>query len=356
MAFQTMALISIFYAIIGVRVVVQIVRKRRAMFDRHFTEEDRRLVTEAAFFILLPISVALHELGHAVAVWSFGGKVTGFGFYVFAGYVSHQGFYTPDQQILIALAGPGVSTILSVIALAFVVLHRPPMRAAFNELLIQFAALSAINALVFYPLLDFATGMNGDWHQIYFGGDATLSRIILVGHVGILAGSFIALRTSYVRRYLASLTGLPAGTERGLFGNITALGGQSRGGSTPRQLSPTAQSIQDAVKRVASGWSVPAQAAIHEQNGLVLGLLNWASQGAQRTVAVRALPDGPVELWGMIQRDDQPESDSAARRQIQRWSSLPSSDALTLDLRLALEQVESWSPAGTPTSSYGGFS
>ncbi|HET8523262.1 MAG TPA: site-2 protease family protein [Thermomicrobiales bacterium] len=349
MAFQTMALISIFYAIIGIRVVVQIVRRRRAMFDLNFTDEDRRLVTEAAFFILLPISVALHELGHAVAVWSFGGEVTGFGYYVFAGYVSHQGFYTPDQQILIALAGPGVSTILSVIALTFVVLHRPPMRAAFNELLIQFAALSAINALIFYPLLDFATGLNGDWHQIYFGGDPTLSRIILVGHVGILTGSFVALRTAPVRRYLASLTGMPEGTERGLFGNISAIGGRS--GSAPRHLSPSALAIQEAVKRAASGWPAPAQAAIHEQNGLVLGLLNWASQGVRRTVAIRALPDGPVELWGMIQAEHQPESDVAARRQIQHWPQLPSTDTLTLDLRLALEQVESWSAAGATTSS-----
>ena len=38
---------------------------------------------------MVPISVALHELGHAVAIWSMGGEVVDFGYYGFAGYVSY---------------------------------------------------------------------------------------------------------------------------------------------------------------------------------------------------------------------------------------------------------------------------
>ena len=75
MGFGPFILISLFYAVIGVRVVTQVVQRRRELFDRRFTIADRSLVDQAAFFILVPISVALHELGHAVAVWLAGGTV-----------------------------------------------------------------------------------------------------------------------------------------------------------------------------------------------------------------------------------------------------------------------------------------
>ena len=47
---------------LGVRVVYQLARNFRQTFDRNFTPQDRLLVDQAAFFVLLPVSVALHEL------------------------------------------------------------------------------------------------------------------------------------------------------------------------------------------------------------------------------------------------------------------------------------------------------
>ena len=74
------ALLSLFYVLVGVRVVYQLARNFRQTFDGNFTQEDRMLVSQAAFFVLLPIAVALHELGHAVAIWLYGGQVLGWGF------------------------------------------------------------------------------------------------------------------------------------------------------------------------------------------------------------------------------------------------------------------------------------
>src|SRR5687768_17268135 len=148
-------LISLLYVLIGVRVVYQLARNFRQTFDRHFTHEDRMLVGQAAFFVLLPIAVALHELGHAVAIWLYGGQVLDWGFYGFAGYVAYDPReFTEAQQIIVAAAGTIVNLLLAGLALALVFLKRPPMRAAINELLIQFVWISLLNALVVYPVLD----------------------------------------------------------------------------------------------------------------------------------------------------------------------------------------------------------
>src|SRR5215216_677119 len=155
MPFGTFALISLFYAVIGVRVVRDLWVRRRETFDLRFTESDRYLVDQSSFFVLVPISVALHELGHAVAIWSFGGKVIDFSYYVFAGSVSYNEPFSDAQHIIVAAAGTIVNILLCALALLVVFFRRPPFRAAINELLFQFVVISGINALVFYPLLDF---------------------------------------------------------------------------------------------------------------------------------------------------------------------------------------------------------
>ena len=94
-------LISLFYAFLGVRFAFQFWPQRKAVFDNNLTHQDRALITQAAFFFLLPISVLLHELGHAIAIWSMGGEVVDFGFYFFAGFVSYNptGFSDVQQML-----------------------------------------------------------------------------------------------------------------------------------------------------------------------------------------------------------------------------------------------------------------
>nr|MBA2519179.1 hypothetical protein [Chloroflexia bacterium] len=71
MTFGPFILISLFYVILGIRVVYQLITNWRQTWDLKFTAGDRALVNQAAFFVLLPVGVALHELGHAVAIWAF---------------------------------------------------------------------------------------------------------------------------------------------------------------------------------------------------------------------------------------------------------------------------------------------
>lgn len=353
MGFSLFALISLFYCVIGLRVVRDLYRHWRTAFDRNFTPADRYLVDQAAFFILVPISVALHELGHAVMIWSFGGHVTGWGFYVFAGYVSYAEPFTDVQHILVAAAGSVVNVILGALAVGVVFLKRPPMRAAFNELLLQFAIISVANALIFYPLLDFATGLEGDWSQMYFGGVPWLSFIILVIHLSILGLGYWAWKDPGMRARIAVLTGEPAGSSRRLFGGIDATQ------SVPPAGNPAVEAtMQAAAARVASGWPVPVSGMLQRRPEATSFFLSWQSAGLNRAVIATAPVAGGLDLAGRQGKptNGQTASDGTAapfQRQIEHLATFPDADKLTFSLRLAMEEVERWQP--TPHAEEGSW-
>ena len=338
MGFGPFILLSLFYAVIGIRVVAQLVKSWRPTFDRQFTTADRSLVDQAAFFVLLPISVAVHELAHAVAVRGFGGEVVGWGFYVFAGFVSYDPRPFSDlDRILVALAGPLVSILLGLAALAVVFLRRPPLRAAYNELLIQFATLSIINAAVFYPLLDIATGLGGDWSQIYRGGVPMVSVVIFIFHVALLVGGFWAYRNPAIQARIATLTGAPTGTERRFMGGVQR---------TERPFvapSAEAERVADAARRVASGWPSPVRITVEpgvSGSRFALSVLWGGENGALTHGILVRLPAGSgLEILGRLV-----EASGSQRTQrlesLRSFGAVPDTDALTLAMRLAMEDVE----------------
>jgi hypothetical protein len=327
------ALLSLFYLLLGVRLVIQLARNFRQTFDRQFTAADRALVDQAAFFILLPIAVALHELGHAVAIWLYGGEVLDWGFYGFAGYVAFDPFeFTAGQRIVIAAAGTLVNLLLGALAIAAVFLKRPPFRAAINELLIQFTWISLLNALVVYPVLDLLSGLNGDWAQMYDGGVPALSLGILVVHLSVLGVMFWAWRSPAVQARIARLTGGPAGPRR------IALDRPGRDGTHPGDT-PAERTLRDAATRVVGGWSAPVEAAIQRGYGGSALVLSWDEDGLRRSVVAVAPETGGIELSGALRSPGSlPE-----QRPIGRDPGLLDADRLTLMLRLAMETVAGWS-------------
>jgi hypothetical protein len=338
MGFDGFVLISLVYAALGVRVLWQLARSWRQTWDRAFTPADRALVDQAAFFVLVPVSVALHEVGHAVAVRALGGEVLGWGYFGFAGYVA----FDPDQfdaaeRIVIAAAGTAVNLLLGALALALVFLRRPPMRAAFNELLIQFTLISLLNALVLYPLLDFASGLNGDWRQMYFGGVPSLSLLILVVHVGVLGALWWGWTNGRVRARVAALTG-GGGRLRGVRARP--------GGARPRRpaASPVERTLEEAGARAASGWPGPVQAGVQATPDGALLVLSWGHADGQRAVLARASGDR-VELAGASTIGGQ-----TVRRPLAALPGMPDADALTLRLRLAMEAVDGWPASPTPSA------
>jgi hypothetical protein len=335
MSLGPFALISLFYVILGARVIYQLARGFRQTFDRNFTHEDRMLVDQAAFFVLLPIAVALHELGHAVAIWLYGGEVLDWGFYGFAGYVAFDPRdFTDAQQIVIAAAGTVVNLLLAALALALVFLKRPPFRAAINQLLIQFTWISLLNALVIYPALDFASGLNADWKQMYSFSVPTLSLGILVVHILVLAALFWGWKSPVMRARVARLTG--GSLRSGRISTPPRPSAIADAGATTAE-----QTLREAATRVASGWSSPVEAAIQRgRNGSAL-VLSWGTGAVRRSVMAVAPDTGGIEFSGALRSDGRlPEQRPLGRDPGER-----DVDRLTMMLRLAMEAVEGWTPA-----------
>src|SRR5450755_2864885 len=97
-------LVSLFYGAIAVLTLYRLIRQRREVFDDRFSALDRGLVAATAFYLLTPPAVALHELGHAIAIWVLGGRVLEYHFLFYWGFVVHRslGAY---NDLAVALAG-----------------------------------------------------------------------------------------------------------------------------------------------------------------------------------------------------------------------------------------------------------
>jgi len=333
MGFSPFILISLMYAVIGVRSIFRLGRSWKAVWDDRFTQRDRMLVDEAAFFVLIPIAVALHELGHAVTIWLMGGEVVDFGFYGFAGYVSYNPFgYSVTQQTLVAAAGTFVNLGLCLLGLAVVFLWRPPLRAPINELILQFVFISGINAFIVYPLLDVASGLNGDWRQMYESGVPWLTGLLVAMQGAVIFAGYWLMTSDPMKARIASLTAIPPGFERGLLGGI-------RPGKVDRAtLSPSEQALNDASDRVASGWPEPVRTDVQRFNGGTALVLQWSVAGRPRAVAARTMASGRTDILGLSLNGTKP--DEQPPRLLHQWPMLPTVDELTLGIRLAMEAVD----------------
>ena len=333
MGIDGFALISVIYAVIGVQAIYKLVRSWSETWDLNFTQKDRILVDQAAFFVLVPISVLLHEGGHAVVVKFFDGDVTDFGYYGFAGYVSYSGIgFSLVEQMLVAAAGSFVNLLLCLAAFGFVFLKRPPARAAVNELLIQFAFISGLNAFVVYPVLDLASGLNGDWRQMYDGGVPWLTAVIIAIQAAILLAGYWFFTNPGMKARVAQLTDIPPGLERG------PMGGLKRGAIDTNTLSPTERIMDEAATRVASGWSSNVRTGLQRFPQGTAVTLEWEGHGKPRVIAVRAFASGRSDIVGFQIPSN--SSEEAVPKPMHTWGEFPSVDNLTLALRLAMETIE----------------
>ncbi|HEX7275769.1 MAG TPA: hypothetical protein VF244_00200 [Acidimicrobiales bacterium] len=145
--------------------LVVLVRARRTFFDADFTAEDKRLATQAAVFLVPPVVVLVHELGHVAAVLAVGARVTDFHYGVFEGSVGYTGDVTAAQAWLVSLAG-NLFGALTGLALVAVGMAGRRLRPGLRYLLILGGTLQVGFALVGYPVLSLSSNW-GDWVTIY---------------------------------------------------------------------------------------------------------------------------------------------------------------------------------------------
>lgn len=320
------AIISLLLAIVSIRTLYQTIRDRKQLFDHRFTTSDRQHMSTVAFFLLIPISVLLHEAGHAVAVWAFGGEVLTFGFFLFFGFVEHQGFYTANDLFWIALSGNAVSIVLGLGALAYV--FSRPKRAAVNYLLIMFGLISLLVSLVFYPMTDMLSGLHGDWSQIYTWDTTELSIGMGVIHAVILLGLVIGWRTSRVRLRYAELTDLRPEEVRKV--------GRSDLESELHQAAMAAAEQFHGLAAVESNSSSREVVSVR---------IVWTSNGYHRTLVVAGVLSGQsrIELLGAVRVLN--GSNDAGQQPVMRIRGLPGPDETTPRILRALQTVDTWTLA-----------
>jgi hypothetical protein len=144
----------------------------------------RQLAAMIAFFLLLPVGVLLHELGHMLAASLLGLQVFGLHYFLYWGYVVHAGG-TDLQNWSVALAGNFASFALGVTCLVLSV-RLKPVRPAVNIILSQLGVLEIAQTLIAYPLMSLDPAFHGDWDTIYSFATPVAGAIALAVHLASL--------------------------------------------------------------------------------------------------------------------------------------------------------------------------
>lgn len=176
------SLISIAYLGIAGYTLVQVVARWPALWSPTPGIEAQHLTRRAAFFLLIPPTVALHELGHAAAIWAIGQQVEDWFFLGFVGAVVHRPA-GPIGNFVTALAGNVVTLAIGIGAIAFGLFRvGHPTR---NLAALELGRQSCFLVLVFYPLL--CLGFDGDFTTIYdFASTPVASAFTAIVHLLIL--------------------------------------------------------------------------------------------------------------------------------------------------------------------------
>lgn len=171
--------LSLLQAYRGVQLAQIIWRERQDFQQEPLTRRKAALGEQAAFFLAIPPSVALHEFSHALAIWGFGGRVVRCGYGFYWGFVQANQMFPVSQEWFIALAGT-LGSLLFGLGLWLVL--RQHRSSAVRFFALRSLRTQLFYALIFYPVFSAATFI-GDWRTIYnFRLTPFLSGLILVLH------------------------------------------------------------------------------------------------------------------------------------------------------------------------------
>jgi hypothetical protein len=176
-------LTSIFAGFLCLETFWQLFRNWSGFWDAKVTAQDGALAQRLAMFVLLPIGILLHEIGHSLATWQVGGTVAIFQWRFYWGYMVPTGNFSPVEYWWIAFSGNLVSILLGLLPILFISCTR---RRIVAEILYSYACVELVSALVIYPLLSVLLRV-GDWVEIY-NFSLPYATPTLIGHVGLLWG------------------------------------------------------------------------------------------------------------------------------------------------------------------------
>ncbi|HRQ38174.1 MAG TPA: hypothetical protein PLD25_09690 [Chloroflexota bacterium] len=188
-------LLALLYIFRGVQIVWQIVRQWGLLLQEPLTRAKKWLGDQAAFFVAVPPSVALHELFHALATWLVGGQIVDFGYGGFWGYVVPVGDFTPAQDWFIAIAGTLANLIFGAVLWLALRHHRA---SSFRYFGLRAFRFQLYFALVYYPIFTIFLPTISDWRIIYdFSATPVLSAVTAVLHIASLVIFYRADRAGW---------------------------------------------------------------------------------------------------------------------------------------------------------------
>ncbi len=182
---QDATIVDIIFGLGMLGTLILVARRWRPFWDRDFTPEDRRLATQCAVFVVPPVVVLIHEVGHVLGARLVGGRVLGFHYGLIEGSVRIAGGLSASQLWWIALSGNLAGTATG-LAMAVLGVGAARMPRALRRILILGGLLQVAFQLVMYPLLSLSARF-GDWLVIYdFAATPALSTATLVTHLATL--------------------------------------------------------------------------------------------------------------------------------------------------------------------------
>lgn len=177
-------LTSFVAGILCIQTLFQLFHNWSKFWDSEVTIKDRELTQRLALFVLIPIGVLFHEIGHSLATWQVGGTVSEFQWRFYWGYIIPSGDFSDVEYWWIALSGNLVSIVLGLLPIPFLLYIR---KRIVGEVLYNFACVELIYALIGYPLLS-SVIRTGDWVKIYNFLIKPYAQITLVAHITLLWG------------------------------------------------------------------------------------------------------------------------------------------------------------------------
>lgn len=193
-------LISLLYAFLSLDTLWRLRQQWKSFWDDNITRQDRLLAQRVALFLLIPLGVLFHEVGHALATWQVGGTVVDFQWRLFWGYVTAVGDFTPLERWWISLSGNVVSIVLGILAIpAFLMTHKPILK----QILLTFTAAELVYSVVFYPIFSFMSeSFEGDWVTIYNFSVYPYAQITLVLHLTLLVTLWYWLKVKKITQQI----------------------------------------------------------------------------------------------------------------------------------------------------------
>jgi hypothetical protein len=181
--------IDIVFGLALVATLFMVVRRWRPFWDKDFTAEDRRLATQCAVFVVPPVVVLLHELGHIAGARLVGGRVLDFHYGLIEGSVTVARGLSIAELWWVALSGNLVGTGVG-LGLALAGAYGSGLPRALRRVLLFGGLLQVVFQLVMYPLLSLSANF-GDWTRIYeFDLTPGLSAATAVVHAGVLVATW----------------------------------------------------------------------------------------------------------------------------------------------------------------------